>query len=62
MNAGRIDEHDLRVWTIQHATNLRTGGLRLVGGDGHLLPKNCIEKSRLAHIGTANDGHETRFH
>ena len=56
--AGRVDEHDLRLAPGEHAAHRRPGGLRLAGDDRDLLADERVDKGRLAGVGRADDGDE----
>src|SRR3984957_6975739 len=56
--AGRVDEHDLRLAPGQDATHDRAGGLRLAGDDRDFLADQRVDQRRLAGVGRADDRDE----
>src|SRR6202020_3652960 len=56
--AGRVDEHDLRLASGQDPAHGRAGGLRLAGDDRDLLTDQRVDEGRLAGVGRADDGDE----
>ena len=61
MNAGRVEENNLRVVLRQNALNATARGLRLIGRDCDFLPDDFIDKGRLADVRTPDYGDESRF-
>ena len=57
-DAGRIDQHQLRVALDRDAHHAGAGGLRLGTGDRHLLPHKRIHQRGLARIGRADYGND----
>ena len=62
VNARRVEEHHLRIGIVAYAKNARARRLRLVGHNGQLLANQLVQQRRLAGIGAANEGDETRLH
>ena len=68
MNPRGVDKNDLRrapALARRHfhdSLNAVACGLRLVGDDRDLLADERVQQRRLACIGTAEDGNETRSH
>lgn len=58
VQAGRVDEDDLRVLAVDQAADGVAGGLGLVSRDGDLLPHQRVGQGGLASIGAADKGHE----
>ena len=54
-DAGRIDQHDLRVAFDRDAHDTGARGLRFGAGDRHLLPYQRIHQRGFARIGRADD-------
>jgi hypothetical protein len=61
VNAGSIDEDDLRFGQSDHALDGRPCGLRLIGDDGNLLADEGVQQSGLSGVGPADDGDEPRL-
>ncbi len=61
VNAGRIDEDDLRVVAIQDSLDAIAGGLRLRGNDGYFAADELVDERRFACVGAAYYGDESRF-
>jgi len=59
VNAGRIDQDDLGVVTIQDSLDSIASGLWLIGDDGDLLADKRIDERGFACVGPAHDRHET---
>ncbi len=57
VDAGGVGEHDLIAGAAENAVDPVTGGLRLTGGDAHLLADQMVHQGGFAHIGAADDGH-----
>jgi len=58
LEAGGVDEDELRITLGADAGDAMACGLRLVGGDAHLLADQRIEQRGLAHIGPPDDRHQ----
>src|ERR1700722_9092102 len=61
VDAGRIDQHDLRVVAIQNSLDAVAGSLRLGRNDGDLASNKSIYERGLTGVGAADNCHETRF-
>ena len=61
MDAGRIQEDDLSLFTGIDGANLGPSRLRLIGCDRDLLADHAVHQRGFADIGTADDGRKTRF-
>ena len=59
VDAGRVEEDELRFGIGANAKDLITGGLRLVARDGDFLPEHLIQQSRLPDIGTSYHSDES---
>ena len=59
VNAGRVDEDDLRSGQRDHALDRRPGGLRLIGHDGHFLPHEGVQQRGFAGVGTPHQRYES---
>ena len=57
LEAGRVDEDELRRAARADAGDAVARRLRLVRGDADLLADECIEQGRLADVRAADDGH-----
>src|SRR5487761_2116954 len=60
VHAGRIDEDDLEVLTVQHAANRGPRGVRIPRRDGDLLAENLIQQRGLADVRPTDDRDEPR--
>ena len=58
LEAGRVDEHELRLVHRAHAGDAVARRLRLVGRDADLLAHEGVQQRGLAHVGAADDGDE----
>ena len=58
VQAGRVDQDELRVGPVQHRADHVPGGLRPVGGDGDLLTDDRVGQGRLAGVGSADKARE----
>ena len=61
MNARRVDEDDLPVGPGADADDAVPGRLRLVRDDRQLVADEPVEQRRLAGVGPADEGDESRF-
>src|SRR5882724_4239871 len=59
MQARRVDQHQLRPGTIDHAQNPVPCGLRLRGNDRHLAPDERIHQGGFADVGPPDNGDVT---
>ena len=57
---GRVEEDDLARLGGAHAADRRTGGLRTIGDDRHLLTDELVHERRLADVGPADHRDESR--
>ena len=57
-DAGRIDQHELRLALYRHAEHTGARRLRLGAGDRDLLPHQRVDEGGLARIGRAENGNE----
>jgi hypothetical protein len=55
MYSGRIDEHNLRVWTIDDSEDAISRSLRLRGHNRHFLPHEPVYERRLSGVGLPQD-------
>ena len=60
VQAGGVDEDDLGVGPVEHATHLGPGGVGAGRRDRHLRPHHGVDQGRLAHVRPAHHGHEAR--
>ena len=58
VQAGRVDEDDLRILAVHQAADGVAGGLGLVSRDGDLLPHQRVGQGGLAGVGAADERHE----
>ena len=56
--AGRVDEHDLRLALGQDAAHGRAGRLRLAGDDRHLLADEGVDQRRFSRVRRADERDE----
>ena len=61
MNAGRIDQDDLRVFAVQNSLDAIAGGLRLRRNDGDFAADQRVYERGFARVGAADDGDESGF-
>jgi len=61
VDAGRIDQHDLRVVAIQNSLDAVAGSLRLGRDDGDLASNKSIDERGFAGVGATDDRDETGF-
>ena len=61
VDAGRVDENDLRVVAIQDALNAIARGLRLGRNDGDFAADERIDERGFAGVGAADNGDESGF-
>ena len=57
VDAGRVEEEDLRVGLGDDAEDLVARGLRLGRDDGEFLPQQPVEQRGFARVGAADHGH-----
>ena len=57
VQAGGVEEGDLRPGPVAHPQDAGAGGLRARGDDGDVLAQDAVEQRRLADVGPADDGH-----
>src|SRR5262249_40122233 len=62
VDAGGVDEDDLRLGTVEHAAHLRAGRLWLVRHDRDLRPEHRVQQCGLSDIRAADEGAEARPH
>ena len=62
VDAGRVDEHDLRVGAVEHAPHLGPRRLGLVRHDADLAAEDGVEQRRLAHVGSPHERDEAGPH
>src|SRR5262249_42350073 len=58
VNAGRICEHDLRLWQLLDAGDARPRRLRTRRYNRHLFAEEAIQQCRLAHVGPSDQRDE----
>ena len=58
VQAGCVNEDDLRILAVHQAADGVAGGFRLVSRDGDLLPDQGVGQGGLAGVGAADEGHE----
>ena len=61
VDAGRIDQDDLRVFAIQDSLNAVARGLRLGRNDGDFAADELVDQRRFARVGAAYYGDESGF-
>ena len=62
LEAREVGEHELVVLAVRDAEDAPAGRLRLVRDDRDLAAAECVHERRLADVGTARDGDDSRPH
>ncbi len=60
VNAGRVEQHELRVGRRAHPADLGARRLRTIGHDGDLLPDDPVHQRGLPDVGSPDQRHEPR--
>jgi len=58
VQAGRVDDDELGVGAVEHATHARPRRLRLVADDRHLRATDRVDQRRLADVGSSHERDE----